>query len=603
MQRSRSDIDDRYQWDLTTIYETPADFDREYQRADTLVDAISDELDTPPEGSATLVTLLERFECLTAARTRLECYAECSRTIDLTDDAARDRQDRTRSLAGEVDGLTSDVRRYCRRHANRLADLRTESDALAPFERFLENAVDGPAADPSLRSLLETFGDVLDGHDRTLTAICDEDFEPPIVEGSDGDPVAVRWHNRVQLLKDPDRDFRRRVYEAFHDALDERANAIATAWTEKLRTRARVAEARGFDSIREMGLSKASYPKTGIHLSGPSAVHDTLLETVSENLEPYHRLQRRRRIHLAVDEFRPWDRHVSLTSRAEPTISYEDACEYVLAAVEPLGVEYRTRLEALLEERRVDVYPAADSRDVTYCLSASGVGPFVSLSYDGSVRALFHFAHELGHAMETDLRADVRRPLYETTPRPVEEVPSLVHELLLADHLLDNGDDALTAHVLNRRLDAIGGNLFGAAQSARFTHEAAMVVERGDSLTRERLDGINRELHSEFRPVEEPAEYTPSAWLARAHVREPYHNYQYVLGAAGAVSVYEALVDSRLSVEDYRTFLQFGGTKSSMEQFAHLGVDVTAPTPYERAATWVDRDVDSIEGNRSDAAP
>ncbi|AGB15063.1 oligoendopeptidase F [Halovivax ruber XH-70] len=595
MQRSRSDIDDRYQWNLTTIYETPADFDSEYERADTLVDAISDELDTPPEDSATLVALLERFERLTAARTRLVCYAECSRTIDLTDETAVERRDRVRSLEADLDALATDIRRYLRTHANRLAELRTETDDLTPFDRFVENAMDGPTGEQALHSLLETFGDVLDGHDRTLMAICDEDFEPPIVEGSDGDPVAVRWHGRVQLLKDPDRDFRRRVYETFHDALDERANAIATAWTEKLRTRTRVADARGFDSIREMGLSKPSYPKTGIHLSAPPAVHDTLLETVSENLEPFYRLQRRRRTQLGVDELRPWDRHVSLTTRTEPTVPYEDAREYVLAAVEPLGVEYRTRLEALLDERRVDVYPAADSRDVTYCLSASGVGPFVSLSYDGSVRALFHFAHELGHAMETDLRADVRRPLYETTPRPVEEVPSLVHELLLADHLLDSGDDALTAHVLNRRLDAIGGNLFGAAQSARFTHEAARIVERGDSLTRSRLDGINRELHSEFRPVEKPAEYTPSSWLARAHVREPYHNYQYVLGAAGAVSVYEALVDGRLSVEDYRAFLEFGGTKASMEQFAHLGVDVTAAAPYERAAAWVDRDVDSIE--------
>ena len=594
MTRTRVEIDDRYQWDPTTIYETADDFEREYEAARDRLEEIRERIDAEPNEPATLVSLLERFEALVAARTRLVLFAELRRTMDLTDETARERRDRVRGLVAEVVGVTTDLRECLRTH-DRLAEWRAEDDGLGPFDRFLDNATSAPVGDPALATLLERFGDVLDGHDRVLTAICDEDFEPPTVDGPDGDPVTVRWYGRGQLLKNPDRDFRRRVYTAFHDALDERANAIATAWIEKLRTRARLADARGYGSIREAALSKSSYPETGIHVSLPTDVHDTLIESVSSNLDPYHRLQERRRDHLGVETLQPWDRLVPLTDAPEPTIPYDEACEYVLAAVEPLGEEYRDRLETLLDERRVDVYPAENKRDVTYCLSACNRGAYLSLSYDGGVRALFHFAHELGHAMETELRGDVRRPLYETTPRPVEEVPSLVHELLLADHLLDVGDRPLREHVLNRRLDAVGGNLHGATRSARFTHAACRAVEDGETLSKSRLDEINRELHREFCPVVEPDERTPASWLARAHVREPYHHYQYVLGAAGGVCAFEALQEDALSVDDYRAFLEFGGSLSSIEQFEHLGIDVTAPDPYERAAEWVGRDVARLD--------
>lgn len=580
------------------MYQTPADFDREFAAARDLLASVRDALDARPDDAASVVTLLERFERLVAARTRLELYAEMGRTMDLTDDDARERRDRVRTFEGDVEAATTALRRYVHEHADRIETLRADCDALVPYGRFLENAASAPGGDPELTALLAGFGDVLDATDRILVAIGDEDFEPATVEGPDGDPVDVRWYGRIQLLKHPDRAFRRRVYEAFHDALAARGNAIATTWIEKLRTRARLAEARGFDSIREMALRKPSYPETGINLELPTAVHDALCESVRDCLEPYHRLQSVRRDHLGVDALRPWDRLVAPTDAPEPEVDYDDACAHLLAAVEPLGDDYSDRLEALLAERRVDVYSAENKREVGYCLSASARGAYVSLCYDGGVRSAFHLAHELGHAMETELRGDVRRRLYETTPRPVEEAPSVVHEFLLADHLLDVGDDALREHVRSRLLTTIGGNFFGATRSALFVRAACEAVEDDETLTRTRLNEINRELLETFQTHVEADDRWDGSWLARAHVREPYHHYQYALGVTGAVAVTDALADGSLSADAYREFLAFGGTKPSLEQFAHLGVDPTSSEPYRRAAARLDAVLDELQRER-----
>ena len=590
--RPRTEIDDRYQWRSTLVYESPEAFERAFRGAHSLAEALRTDLEAanhadreadPVRDPETLADVLERFEDLLARTQRLVLFATLERTADLADDDARARRDRVRSFEADVASVKTALRGLLRDRADRITTLRAESDRLEPYARYLEDAARLPEGADGLEPFLARFDDVFRTHDRILTAVSDEDFEPPTVEGPDGDPVEVQVTRRRQLLKHPDRAFRRRVYEACFDALEARANAIATTVVEKARTRARLAEARGFDSVREAALNKESYPETGLHVALPTDVHDVLCETVSANLEPFHRLAGRRRAVHGLSELRPWDVDLPLTRVDEPTIPYDEACEYVLAAVEPLGSAYRERLESVLAARRVDVYPAADKREVTYCLSAADTGAFVSLWYDGSVRSLFHFAHELGHAMEVAIRSDARRPLYATTPRPVEEVPSILHELLLADHLLAVGDEPLREHVRSRLLTTIGGNLYDATRSARFTHELSRAVEGGEPLSRDRLDGIHRELYEEFHPAVVPDDRTPSEWLAWSHAREPYHNYQYALGITAALVVADRLREGRLDPETYREFLEVGGTRRSLEQFRSLGVDVTEPDPYERA--------------------
>ncbi len=178
---------------------------------------------------------------------------------------------------------------------------------------------------------------------------------------------------------------------------------------------------------------------------------------------------------------------------------------------------------------------------------------------------------------------DARRPLYATTPRPVEEVPSLLHELLLAQHFLDT--DRYRKHVFDRLLGTVGGNFYGTAIWSAFTYETYSVVEAGETLTADRLDDIYGELSEKFRSPIVPSDYSSSGWLAGSHAREPYHHYQYILGVVGATVIFDRLTDGTLSSEEYHDFLRTGGRQPAVETFADIGIDVCSPEPYERAVS------------------
>lgn len=386
-----------------------------------------------------------------------------------------------------------------------------------------------------------------------------------------------------EALQHRDRPFRRRAFEAFFDALGDHEHALAAAIGEKAQAHAALAEVRGYDSVREMALSRPSYPDTGMHVTFPEAAHDAVLEQVREHLDAYHDLLESRREWLGVDTLRPWDTTVPLGEGDAPDVSYEALCDHLLAAVEPLGEGYRDRLESYLAERRVDVYPTEKKRtDIpAYCPSSPETGAFILANFRENVRTAFYLAHELGHAMHIEELRDANPPRYVNSPRPISEVPSLVHELLLADHLLEHGDPGLAPFVRERRASFLADNVYGAGLSATVLHDVYRQVEDGRDLSPDRLAEAYADHATEFRgPVEAP---DPGiGWRRQAYARDPYHNYQYVLGAAGAVSVFHRIRDGDLPTEAYRDFLRNTGTRDSLESFQGLGVDVTADGPFER---------------------
>ncbi|MFH5798123.1 M3 family oligoendopeptidase [Haladaptatus sp. CMAA 1911] len=580
---TRDEIAEEYKWDLSNIFESPDEWSAALAETESLAGSLRER---DPRSADGFLDILTDLETLVRREQRLGLYVRLRCNEDTGDPDREERRAEFRSVSDDVDRTKTAVRRLLRSFSpERVEEFVRENDDLAAFRRYLDDAVrmDRHVRSPEVEEALTTLNH--DVPEEVFRALVNRDFEPPTVDGPDGESVPVTRNRRAKQLTSTDREFRRRVYEAYRGELIASKHAIATAYAEKVKTHSNRAAVRNFDSVCDRTFNKQSYPETGLRIDFPTDAHDALLDALRSNLGPYHRYLRLRRDRLGVGELCPWDTDVPLADGEGPEIPYDEALDHLLAAVEPLGEEYRNRLAGFLDDGRIDVYETEEKRSdiVAYCPSSYDTGAYVLANYDDDVRSLFVLAHELGHAMNTSYLREARRPLYATTPRPVEEVPSLLHELLLARHLIETG--RYREHVFDRLLDTVGGNFFGAGMWSAFTHETYEVVEGGGTLTAERLDGIYADLHEEFHAPVVPDEYTASGWLTGSHAREPYHFYQYVLGVVGATVVFDRLTDGTLSPEEYRDFLRTGGKTRAVETFADLGIDVRVADPYDRAAS------------------
>lgn len=538
--------------------------------------------------------LLKTFESLSARDQRLRTYASLRADLDTKDDERANDEARAESLHAD---LMTDRDRVEQRIREAVDADAAGIDVPPRFERYVTDAVErgDHALAPAAADLLGSLNDVLDAPARVHTALVDGDFEPPTIE-VDGEGVSLTPGERSRILREADRDVRRRAFRATRDAYRDCRETMAATLDTMARRNVRLADARDYDSALAAGLA-GDDPYVACRPQGrlPQDAYDALVGGVRANLGPKHRLARHRRDALGVDELRPWDSSAVPNVIDPPRYEFEEALEVILAAVEPLGESYRDRLRTLFDDRRIDAfdYPAKTDQGARYATSAPGVGPFVVTRWQGTLASLFLLAHELGHAVHSRFVADAQSHVTAGIPGPTSELPSKLHEVLLADYLLDStmGDERTA--VADRVVRSIGANLFYSARWATFAHALHKRVAGGDRLTADWLDETYGDLYAEFDPVVRGTDRLDAGWQAGLYRVPLYHHYPYILGTVGALAVAERIGNGLTSV-DYRGFLAAGTSKPAVEALDDLGIDATSRDAVADAVGTFGRYVDAF---------
>jgi oligoendopeptidase F len=579
---ARDDVNPEYRFDLTRIFESPDEWDdaaAELHEEMVALEAVTEE---SLETAADLQALLERVEECYRRKQRLDLYATLYENVNTESDEASDLQRRYRDVEAEFDpAVGAALRRLREIDGDRLDALVAELEEYRHYAEHLREQADRVRS-PDAEETIAAHGEVRSAPTRVIRAVTSEDFDPPSVERPDGGEVALRYGNYRDELSHPNREYRRRVYEAYRTEMDRFENVLARAYAEKFAAASTQVEARGYDSIRDRDF-RGTYPESGVEPSLPVEVHDAMLDAVRSNLGPYHRAQEVRRERLGVDTLRPWDLSVSVAEDESPEIPYEETKDHILDAFAPLGEDYVARTRSFFEERRIDVYPTEEKRtDIpAYCPSSAEDGAFVLANYRDDVRTASHVCHELGHALNASYNRE-RPTRYATCPSAICEIPSILGEILLAEHWMERGG-ALADHAADRLLSLLGGNFYNAAMHSAFDHDLATAVEDGEDLSAERIRETYADLLGEFRPDVAYDDRAGRNWLGRG-MRDPYSSFQYVLGATGALVVRDRLRDGSLTAAEYHDFLRRTGWSGLLEQFESLGLDVTSAAPYEHAA-------------------
>ncbi|MFC4448241.1 M3 family oligoendopeptidase [Halorussus aquaticus] len=579
---ARDDIEPEYRFDLTRIFETPDDWDDAAAALRDRIGALESAAAASLETTADLRTLLERTEECYRRKQRLDLYATLYRNVNTESDAADDVRRRFRDVEAEFEPVVAAVRRRLRETDDeRLDAFVAELDGYRRYaESLREQSERVRSADAE--DAIAAHGETRSAPTRVVRAVTTEDFDAPSVERPDGETVELRHDNYGEELSHSNRAYRKRVYEAFWSEMDRFEHTLSRAYAEKLAAADAEVEVRGYDSIRDRDF-RGTYPESGSQPYLPGAVHDVLLDAVRANLGPYHRSQAVRRERLGVETLRPWDLQVSIADAPEPEVPYEEAKEHILDSLAPLGEDYVDRTRSFFAERRIDAYPTQNKRtDIpAYCPSSAADGAFVLANYREDLWSLSVLGHELGHALNVSYHRE-GPTRYATCPSAICEVPSILHEILVLEHCIERGGP-LAAHAKNRLLECVGGNLYVQTMKSAFAHRLATAVEDGENLSAERVRETHADLLAEFRPEVAYDDRAGRNWLGQG-TRDPYSSFQYVLGATGALVVRDRLREGSLSPARFRDFLRNTGRKDLLAQFEALGIDVTSPATYERAA-------------------
>lgn len=587
----RSELPPGDLWDLSSIYASDEEWEQAFSELQDLMPRIGTFRGTLGESAGRLRECLDFMNDLRRRQERLGAYAALRMSEDVGNSAAQGRYSRVVQLAGEIDAAASYISPEIQAVPQQTMERYLEEPQLEDFTIYLRKLLRWKphVLSESEERLLALQTDANQTAFRSFSALTNVDMDFGTVRTEDGE-VPLSQSSFGSLMQNRDRDVRASAYHQFYGVFKGHENTLASLLAGKVNLDIYKAKARNFPSAREAAL----FPD-----KVPTAVYDTLIDTVHRNLGTLHRYYTLRKRALQLDELRHYDVYVPLQADVQTRHSYEEAVELITAALQPLGSEYVDTLRNGLLGGWVDRYETRGKRSGAFSAGGYDTQPFILMNYKEDVlRDVFTLAHEGGHSMHS-WYAKRSNPFQHYRYTIFEaEVASTFNEALLLNHLLEQNSGAkMRAYLLNKQIDDIVATLFRQTMFAEYERRTHEMVEQGSPLTVESLRGEYRSLlETYFGPEMVLETESDLEGLRIPHFYMGFYVYKYATGIAASLSLAQrVLAGEDGALDSYMAFLKSGGSRYPIESLRRAGVDMESAEPIQTALDLFARRVEELE--------
>lgn len=442
---------------------------------------------------------------------------------------------------------------------------------------------------PAEERLLASAGEMANASENIAGVFRNADQIFPDVTDSQGNVHPLTDATFVPLLTSPDRELRRRAFETYYKQLGQYKNTIAATLDGQFKQLCFFSNARHYDSTIQASLDATEVPVP---------VYMNLIEAVHNNLDKMYRYVALRKKLLGVDELHMYDVYTPIVADADQAITYEQAKETVLEALQVLGNDYVDLLKEGFSNRWIDVYENVGKRSGAYSSGNSRPHPYVLLNHKDNLDCQFTLAHEMGHALHSYHSCKYQPVSTSDYVIFVAEVASTCNEVLLMRHLLKKTTDKKQrAYLINHFMDQFKGTVYRQTMFAEFELAMGKMAESGQALT---ADALCQKYHAlnklYFGPDMVSDDQIALEWARIPHFFYNYYVFQYATGFSAAVAIANRILkEGAPAVADYKKFLSGGCSTDPISLLKIAGVDMSSPEPVNSALALFGELVDEME--------
>lgn len=277
------------------------------------------------------------------------------------------------------------------------------------------------------------------------------------------------------------------------------------------------------------------------------------------------------------------------------TIEVQKGVELVRNSLERTHPVFAQIFNSMLSNGRIDMFPKKGKRTGAYCAGGVDVPTSILMNYIPSIDAVTTLAHEMGHAIHTEM-SKTQPILYEGYTISVAEVASTFFENIVFDELVKTLPEKEQFWLRFNRIQDAMGTVF--RQIAFFNYELdihTQVREKGGMSAEEYastyIKHLSSYLGSSVRFVEEDG----YAFVYVPHFRYFFYVYSYAYGKLISTALYAEYKKNPAFIEKVIQFLSAGGSKSPDNIFKSIGIDTTNPAFFEEGLSSIEQDIKELE--------
>ncbi|UTH17055.1 oligoendopeptidase F [Macrococcus epidermidis] len=438
--------------------------------------------------------------------------------------------------------------------------------------------------------ILAEAQEALSASSNTFSMFNNADLTFDNIKDKDGNSLPLSHGNYITYLESDDRVLRENAYKEVYAKYGEFNNTLSQTLAGKVKASVFSSKVRNYESARHQALSNNDIPES---------VYDTLVQTVNDHLPLLHRYTALRKELLGLDEMYMYDMYTPLIEDVEFKVTYEEAKDWMLASLEPMGSEYIEVIKEGLTNRWVDVYENKGKRSGAYSSGTFGTNPFILMNWTDNVNNTFTLTHEFGHSAHSYFSRKNQPSNMSGYSIFVAEVASTCNEALLADYMYKNlEDEKKKLYLLNYQLDGFRGTVFRQTMFAEFEHIIHTIVENNEPLTAERLNkeyaALNKKYYGDAVITDDNIQYE---WSRIPHFYYNYYVYQYATGYSAAFALSKQMLEEGAPAVDryINHFLKAGSSDYPIEVLKKAGVDMTSSAAIENACKVFEERLDEFE--------
>ncbi len=307
----------------------------------------------------------------------------------------------------------------------------------------------------------------------------------------------------------------------------------------------------------------------------PDDVVDTLLRVCQGNISVFQRFFHLKAHWLGMERLRRYDIYAPVV-KTEKKYEFGQAADMVFDAFQLFEPRVANLARRVLDQNHLDSEIRRGKISGAFCSTvAPDITPWVLVNYQGKPDDVATLAHELGHAVHSQLSAEHSLFTFHSS-LPLAETASTFGEMMLVDHLLATESDASVRQtLLFRQVDDAYATVMRQAQFALFERQAHDMVQQG--ATGDDLSGAYlNNLHHQFGDVMEVSDEFRWEWVSIPHIyHTPFYVYAYTFGQLLVLSLYQQFkAEGEAFKPRYLRLLAAGGSKSPEKILSDAGVNM-----------------------------
>ena len=404
----------------------------------------------------------------------------------------------------------------------------------------------------------------------------------------DGEEQTLPMSAVRNLAHDPDRQVRRRAYEAEIATWQSAETPLAAAMNSIKGEVNVLARRRGWDSPLDAMLFVNNMDRQTL---------DAMMEAAYESFPDFRRYLRAKARALGLPAL-TWYDMFSPVGEGVREWPYEEAAQFIVEQFGTFSPKLRGLAERAFGERWIDAEPRPGKVDGAFCMWLRDDESRVLSNYKAVYGGLSTLAHELGHAYH-NLNLASRTVLQRQTPMTLAETASIFCQTIVRQAALRKAD-------LQEQITILEASLQNACQvvvdiTSRFIFEQNVFEKRKQrelsaaELKNLMLDG-QRQTYGDGLDADT---YHAYMWALKPHyysTGRSFYNYPYMFGLLFGLGLYARYQDDPETFKaGYDDLLSSTGMGNAAELAGRFGIDIRTPDFWRSSLHVIRADIDRFE--------